>query len=99
MTRSEGPFRTRNPWARIAWWSIAALIVVGWMLGFVVLGREQQNGPPLSPWAAICRGLGLTADLAPATNRSRLYALPRGSRGRVRHSCKSRPAMRSAASS
>ena len=66
MTRSEGPFRTRNPWARIAWWSIAALIVVGWMLGFVVLGREQQNGPPLSPWASICRGFGLTADLAPA---------------------------------
>ena len=66
MTRSEGPFRTRNPWARIAWWSIAALIVVGWMLGFVVLGREQQNGPPLSPWASICRGFGFTADLAPA---------------------------------
>jgi len=36
------------------------------MLGFVVLGREQQNGPPLSPWASICRGFGFTADLAPA---------------------------------
>ena len=61
MTRSKGPFKADNPWRRIGWSSAAGLVLVSAVLGFLVLGREQQNGPPLSPWAAICRGLGLTS--------------------------------------
>ena len=34
--------------------------------GFIVLGREQQNGPSLGTWTAICRALGITADIGPA---------------------------------
>lgn len=66
MKRSKGPVKARNPWFRVGWWSVAMLILVGWLLGFVVLGREQQGGRPRSPWAAICSALGLTPDLAPA---------------------------------
>jgi cytochrome c553 len=31
-----------------------------------VLDRYQQNDPPLGLWGAICRGLGITADIGPA---------------------------------
>jgi cytochrome c553 len=60
--RRQGPFRTDNPWPRIGWWSVAALLAAGIILGFVVLGGEQQNGPRLGPWASICRALGITSD-------------------------------------
>jgi len=66
MMHDQGLFRTDNPWPRIGWWSVAALVAVGIILGFVVLGGEQQNGPRLGPWAAICRALGITADAGPA---------------------------------
>jgi cytochrome c553 len=61
MTRSKGPYKVDNPWVRIGWLTASGLVTVAVILGFAVLGREQQNGPPLSPWAAICRGLGLTS--------------------------------------
>jgi cytochrome c553 len=66
MAREPGPFNTDNPWPRIAWWSAAGLVVVGAILGFVVLGSEQQNGPRLGAWTAICRALGIAADTGPA---------------------------------
>ena len=55
-----------NPWPRIGWWSAAGLVGVAFVLGFVVLGRYQQNGPTLDTWGAICRAIGITADTAPA---------------------------------
>jgi cytochrome c553 len=64
--RDQGPFRIDNPWPRIGGWSLAALLAIGTLLGFVVLGGEQQNGPRLGPWAAICRALGITSDSGPA---------------------------------
>src|SRR5258708_40333080 len=61
MTRSKGPFRADNRWRRIGWPLASGLVLVSAVLGFLVLSREQQNGPPLSPWAAICAGLGFTS--------------------------------------
>ena len=62
MAREQGPFRTDNPWPRIGWRIAAALIVVSFVLGFVVVSRPQQGGPTFGIWAAICRGLGITSD-------------------------------------
>src|SRR5260370_27058638 len=66
MVHERGPVTLEDPWPRIGWWSTAGLLAVAVILGFVVLGREQQNGPVLGTWAAICRGLGITADIGPA---------------------------------
>jgi cytochrome c553 len=60
--------RADNPWPRIGWWSAAALVGVSFILGFVVLGRYQQNGPTLDTWTAICRAIGLTSDTGPAND-------------------------------
>jgi cytochrome c553 len=66
MAREPGPFKLDNPWPRIGWWSTAGLLAVSVILGFVVLGREQQNGPTLGTWSAICRALGIATDTGPA---------------------------------
>jgi len=66
MGRDQGPFKLDNPWARIGWLSAAAVVGVSFVLGFVVLGRYQENGPTLDTWSAICRAIGLTADSGPA---------------------------------
>jgi cytochrome c553 len=67
MVHEQGPFKLENPWPRIGWWSTAGLLAVAVVLGFVVLGREQQNGPALGTWTAICRALGIVADIGPAS--------------------------------
>ena len=67
MMRSTGPFKLNNPWVCIGWLSATGLITVGAILGFGVLGRERQNGPPLDLWAGICRGIGITSDTGPAS--------------------------------
>jgi cytochrome c553 len=56
-----------NPWPRIGWCSAAASIGVAFVLGFIVLGRYQQDGPTLTTWNAICRAIGITADTGPAS--------------------------------
>jgi cytochrome c553 len=61
------PFKLNNPWPRIAWGSMAVVFIVSFLIGFVVLGRYQQNGPALTTWAGFCRAVGLTADTRPAT--------------------------------
>jgi cytochrome c553 len=66
MARDHGPLELDNPWPRIGWWSVTALLGVSVVLGFVLLAQFQQNGPALSTWAAICRAIGITADSAPA---------------------------------
>src|SRR5260370_1297158 len=66
MASDRGPFTLDNPWPRIGWWSTAGLLAIAVILGFIVLGREQQNGPTLGTWTAICRALGITADIGPA---------------------------------
>ena len=66
MARDRGPFKLGNPWSTISWWSTAGLLIVGVVLGFIVIGREQQNGQPLGTWTAICRALGITSDVGPA---------------------------------
>ena len=76
MARDRGPFKLDNPWPRIAWWSTAGLLAISLILGFVVLGREQQNGPTLGPFKAICRALGLTADIRPAGEPQPLLRTP-----------------------
>ena len=62
MAREQDIFKVDNPWPKIGWWSSAGLVVAGAVLGFLVLGSVQQNGPRLGTWAAICRALGVTAD-------------------------------------
>src|SRR5262249_11143436 len=66
MDPDHGSFKAKNPWPRIGWWSIAGLLAVAAVLGFVVLGRDQQNSPTLETWSAICRALGIAADIGPA---------------------------------
>jgi cytochrome c553 len=67
MTRDQGPFGRDNPWPQLGWLSLAALVGISLALGFLVLDRYQQNDPMLGMWTAICRGLGITADIGPAT--------------------------------
>jgi cytochrome c553 len=64
--RRIGPFKLYNPWVRIGWLSAAGLIGVSIFLGFVLLGREQQNGPARSPWSAFCSALGISPDVGAA---------------------------------
>jgi cytochrome c553 len=64
--RNQGAFKLVNRWDLIAWVCAFALIVSSGILGFVVLSGYQQNGPTLGVWAAICRGLGIVADIAPS---------------------------------
>ncbi len=66
MVREQGPFNLNNRWSRIAWGSIAVVCIVSFLLGFLVLGRFQQNGPTLGAWDAFCRALGITADSQPS---------------------------------
>jgi cytochrome c553 len=66
MARDGGPFKLDNPWILFAWSGTAGLLIAGIILGFVVLGREQRNAPDLGTWAAICRALGISADVGPA---------------------------------
>jgi cytochrome c553 len=61
------PFKLLDPWLKIGWLSAAGLLAVSILLGFVVLGREQQNGPARSPWSAVCSALGLSPDVRPAS--------------------------------
>jgi len=62
MVREQGPFKTDNSWPRIGWRITAALIIVSFAVGFLVVGPPQQGGRALGMWAAICRGLGITSD-------------------------------------
>lgn len=62
MQPDQDAGRPHNPWPRFSWWFTAALLVVSVVLGFVVLGRYQPNGPTLDFWAAICRAAGLSSD-------------------------------------
>ena len=64
--RRTGPFKLHNPWVKIGWLSAAGLLGVSIFLGFVLLGRAQQNGPALSPWSAFCSALGISPDVGPA---------------------------------
>jgi cytochrome c553 len=66
MARDKGAFRLSNPWPRFAWLALAAIVGISLALGFLVLGRYQQNDPTLGLWGAICRSLGITADIGPA---------------------------------
>jgi cytochrome c553 len=66
MVREQGPFKLSRPWSGIAWGMVAATFIVSFLLGFLVLGRFQLNGPKLGTWAAICRAIGLSADSGPA---------------------------------
>lgn len=66
MVRNRGAFRLDNPWPTIAWGLLASGLVVSGVLGFGVLSRYQQNDPTLDLWSAICRAVGLTADVGPA---------------------------------
>jgi cytochrome c553 len=66
MARERGSLRTYNPWPIIGWCIAAAIIIVAAVLGFGLLARYQQNQPALGLWAAICHGLGITADTGPA---------------------------------
>ncbi len=61
------PFRLHNPWVKIGWLSTTGLLAIALVLGFVLLGREQQNGPPVSPWRGICSALGISPDVGPAS--------------------------------
>jgi cytochrome c553 len=67
MARDQGPFRLANPWPRIGWLTLAVILVLAGVLGFLVVNRYQPSGETLSLWSGICRGLGITADIGPAS--------------------------------
>jgi len=46
---------------------MAVVFIVSFLIGFTLLGRFQQNGPALGPWAAFCRAVGLTGERRPAS--------------------------------
>ncbi len=52
--------------ARSTWMLLAGLLVAAFALGFLVIGRFRLDGPPLGTWAALCRSLGLSAEVGPA---------------------------------
>lgn len=66
MSRDAGPFNVANHSAWIAWSYCAALTIGSFLIGFVVVARFPLDGPTLSTWNAICRAIGLTADIGPA---------------------------------
>jgi cytochrome c553 len=66
MAHAHDPHGHGDPWPLIGWSSLLGIVAVAAVLGFLVLSRYQQNGPPLSTWGALCRGLGLTFDGLPA---------------------------------
>ena len=66
MARDRGPFKLAHPWPAVSWSMAIGALALGAILGFFVLGREQQNGAPLGAWAAICRAAGYTSDTGPA---------------------------------
>src|ERR1700757_2193582 len=66
MKSRHGALKLDNPWPTIGWGMLAGVIAVSAVLGFGVLSRYQENGPTLDLWSAICRGLGIGADTAPA---------------------------------
>jgi|GEM_PF-5761161 len=66
MARDKGAIRLANPWPRFACLTSAAIVGIALALGFLVLDRYQQNDPTLGLGGAICRGLGITADIGPA---------------------------------
>ena len=67
MVREQGSKGIVSLWPKIGWGMTAALAIVSFLLGFLVLGGVQENGPTSGTWAAICRGLGLSPDSARAT--------------------------------
>jgi cytochrome c553 len=68
MARDQAALRVDHPWPKIAWISLAAILGLSFLLGFVVLSRYQTNGETLDFWSAICRGLGIASDGSPAGN-------------------------------
>ena len=68
MARDQRPLQRDRPWSRIGWISFAGIVLFSSLFGFVILSRYQQNSDPLTIWGAICRGLGITADTAPAAS-------------------------------
>src|ERR1700726_3956101 len=66
MARDKGAIRLANPSSRFAWLTSATIVGIALALGFLVLDRYQQNDPTLGLSGAICRGLGITADIGPA---------------------------------
>jgi cytochrome c553 len=62
MRAGKEPVESDNLWAWVGWGAAVGLIVVGAVLGFGLLGREQPNGHPPGLWAGICNGLGFTSD-------------------------------------
>jgi cytochrome c553 len=67
MAPEQGDSKHDNSWPRIAGGTVAALFIAFFLIGFLVLGRFQQNGPALGSWAALCRAIGITADRGPAS--------------------------------
>lgn len=64
--QAEGrPFHPYNPWLWIGWLTAVIVLSLSFVLGLLILSPYQQNGPPLDTWAAICRSLGISADIKP----------------------------------
>jgi cytochrome c553 len=68
MASDLSPVRHDYPWSRIGWMSFAVIVLSSAFIGFVFLSRYQANSETLGVWAAICRGLGISADTAAAVS-------------------------------
>jgi cytochrome c553 len=68
MASDLSPVRHNYNWSRIGWMSFAVIVLSSAFIGFVFLSRYQANSETLGVWAAICRGLGISADTAAAAS-------------------------------
>lgn len=66
MPMEATPTQPNNPWPRRGWLAALAVSSVALVLGLLILSPYQQNGPALDTWAAICRSLGITANIKPS---------------------------------
>lgn len=76
MSNPHDPHEPGDPWPLIGWSSLAVIVAVAGILSFMVVSRYQQNGPEFGTWRAICRGLGLTFDGAPALEPKPALQIP-----------------------
>ncbi len=64
---SDSPSRADRTWPIIAVCALAAALLIAGLFSFVIAPIMEAKGTGVSPWAAICRSMGLQREAAPPT--------------------------------